>query len=99
MSEEFAALERLMSRVDRALAGRMSDAENAEMRKHFHECRACEEEIERARLIRALLQNSCAQQAPDSLRQRIEIVRRDYCETDGYSSYTETTFTVRRNPR
>ncbi|OFT45467.1 hypothetical protein HMPREF3157_09365 [Dermabacter sp. HMSC06F07] len=65
------ALERLMDRVDRALTGRLSDAEAVELESHLGECAACAREIEQARLVRQLLRASCAGHASEELRERV----------------------------
>ena len=60
-----------MDRVDRALTGRLSDAEAVELESHLGECAACAREIEQARLVRQLLRASCAGRASEELRERV----------------------------
>ncbi len=96
MSDDPRALERLMARVDSALAGHLTHDELAELSAHLDECKACEREIERVRLIRHLLQNSCPRQAPPSLRERIEIVTSEYRSRSTGVTYSRTHITTRR---
>ncbi len=60
-----------MARVDRALTGRLSDAEAVELESHLGECAACAREIEQARLVRQLLRSSCSGRASEELRERV----------------------------
>ena len=76
-----------MDRVDRALTGRLSDAEAVELESHLGECAACAREIEQARLVRQLLRASCAGRASEELRERVRGSARTLTYRVGRVSY------------
>lgn len=69
---DFDALERLMYRIDQAL-NQEREVRDAEVNDHLDSCDDCIAEIERVRLLRQLLQSSCACEAPESLRERVRV--------------------------
>lgn len=100
MNEAEAALERLMARVDRALAAGVDADELRDIQRHLDECGACATEVQRAQLIRRLLQSSCQREAPDHLRERVRMSSREVSITqraDGsIAEYREVQVSVRR---
>jgi len=46
-------------------------ADRSEIEKHLHECQPCLEKYDLERTVKALVQRSCAEHAPDALRQRV----------------------------
>jgi len=69
-----------LSRIYELLDGELDDAARAQLQAHLDECPPCLDEYQLDKLLKALVQRSCAcEQAPDTLRmqilQRITTVR------------------------
>lgn len=61
-----------LSRIYQLLDGELDDAGRAQLQAHLDECPPCLDEYELDRLLKALVQRSCAcEQAPDTLRTQI----------------------------
>lgn len=91
------ALEQLMARVDLALSNNLTAEELEELTAHLKQCAACADEIECVRLLRQLLQDSCERRAPQSLREKVAIVSREYRSTNGRISYSSMRVSVHRD--
>ncbi|MBB2890096.1 mycothiol system anti-sigma-R factor [Flexivirga oryzae] len=69
-----------LSRIYQLLDGELDEAGRAQLQAHLDECPPCLDEYQLDRLLKALVQRSCAcEHAPDALRtqilQRITTVR------------------------
>jgi len=69
-----------LSRIYQLLDGELDEAGRAQLQAHLEECPPCLDEYQLDRLLKALVQRSCAcEHAPDALRtqilQRITTVR------------------------
>ncbi|HWC21333.1 MAG TPA: mycothiol system anti-sigma-R factor [Flexivirga sp.] len=61
-----------VSRIYELLDGELDDAGRAKLQAHLDECPPCLDEYELDRILKALVQRSCAcEQAPDTLRTQI----------------------------
>lgn len=61
-----------VSRIYELIDGELDDAGRAELQAHLDECPPCLDEYELDRILKALVQRSCAcEQAPDALRTQI----------------------------
>ena len=65
-----AALERMVFFIDNELA----DADAATIKQHLDDCAPCVDHFVLERAVKALVARSCAERAPDELRQKV-IVR------------------------
>jgi mycothiol system anti-sigma-R factor len=76
------ALARMVFFIDNELA----DADSATIQKHLDDCAPCVDVYALERAVKALVARSCAEHAPDELRQRVLMRIRSV-----QVSYTETT--------
>ena len=61
------ALERMFSFIDNELAG----ADFAEIQRHLDECAPCLGKYDLERTVKALVQRSCSEHAPETLRDKV----------------------------
>ena len=64
-----AALERMVFFIDNELA----DADAATIKQHLDDCAPCVDHFVLERAVKALVARSCAERAPDELRQKVLI--------------------------
>jgi mycothiol system anti-sigma-R factor len=62
-------LERIVCLLDNELDA----GDVAEVRAHLDECAPCLQSYDLQRTVKALVQRSCAEHAPESLRQRVRV--------------------------
>jgi len=79
------ALARMVFFIDNELA----DADNATIQQHLDDCAPCVDVYALERAVKALVARSCAEHAPEELRQRVLMRIRSVQVT-----YTETTETT-----
>lgn len=53
------------------LDGELTDDDRANIARHLHDCSPCLEAFDFEAELRAVVRNRCADQAPESLRQRV----------------------------
>ena len=61
------ALERMFSFIDNELA----DADCSEIQHHLDECGPCLQKYDLERTVKALIQRSCTEHAPETLRDKV----------------------------
>lgn len=71
MSSERCQCEEALDRLEEYLDSEMGDLDSARLREHLAECGTCLGEAELERRYRALLQRSCCEVAPETLRIRV----------------------------
>ncbi|KTR37758.1 MULTISPECIES: mycothiol system anti-sigma-R factor [Rothia] len=63
--------EEQMHRIYEYLDGALSAEDIAEIRAHLEECETCSREYDLERLIRSAVRRSCAEPAPEALKESI----------------------------